>query len=269
MALGEKIRAARLEAGLSQRQLCEGLVTRNMLSQIENGSAKPSMHTLTELAHRLGKSVCFFLEEEVSTPNGAAMAAARQAFDEGNYEAAAEALEACGKPDPAYDRERELLWVLVHLALAEEALDQGKKPYALRLLQKADIPVSYCREEVNRRRLLLLGQVTGEPVSQRLPCLDAELHLRAREALEGKNCDRAAALLEAAENRTDSRWLLLRGEVWAGKKRYAEAARCFHGAEPEYPGEAAAWLELCYRELGDYRQAYNYAKKNQKETGKG
>ena len=35
MTLGEKIRQARLEAGLSQRQLCGGEVTRNMLSQIE------------------------------------------------------------------------------------------------------------------------------------------------------------------------------------------------------------------------------------------
>ena len=47
MTLGEKIRQARLEAGLSQRQLCGDTVTRNMLSQIENGSARPSMDTLS------------------------------------------------------------------------------------------------------------------------------------------------------------------------------------------------------------------------------
>ena len=40
MELGTKLRQARLDAGLSQRQLCEGIVTRNMLSQIENGAAK-------------------------------------------------------------------------------------------------------------------------------------------------------------------------------------------------------------------------------------
>ena len=63
MTIGEKLRAARLDAGLSQRQLCEGLVTRNMLSQIENGSAKPSLSTLQVLAQRLGKPVQYFLQD--------------------------------------------------------------------------------------------------------------------------------------------------------------------------------------------------------------
>ena len=66
MELGQKIKAARLEAGLSQRQLCADTITRNMLSQIENGSAKPSMDTLQILAARLHKTVGYFLEEGAS-----------------------------------------------------------------------------------------------------------------------------------------------------------------------------------------------------------
>ena len=53
MELGEKLRQARLEAGFSQRQLCGEEITRNMLSQIEHGTAKPSMKTLQFLAARL------------------------------------------------------------------------------------------------------------------------------------------------------------------------------------------------------------------------
>ena len=63
MELGEKLRQARMEAGLSQRQLCGEEITRNMLSLIENGAAKPSMKTLQYLAARLEKSVSYFLEE--------------------------------------------------------------------------------------------------------------------------------------------------------------------------------------------------------------
>ncbi|WP_353959843.1 helix-turn-helix domain-containing protein, partial [Klebsiella pneumoniae] len=59
MALGELLKQARLEKGLSQRQLCGEEITRNMLSQIENGSAKPSMATLSYLAGRLGKPVSY------------------------------------------------------------------------------------------------------------------------------------------------------------------------------------------------------------------
>ena len=41
MELGEKLKAARLEAGLSQKALCGDTVTRNMLSQI--GSMIPNI----------------------------------------------------------------------------------------------------------------------------------------------------------------------------------------------------------------------------------
>ena len=62
MSLGEKLRQARLEAGLSQRALCGEEITRNMLSRIENGAAQPSMRTLQYLAAQLGKPLSFFLD---------------------------------------------------------------------------------------------------------------------------------------------------------------------------------------------------------------
>ena len=64
MDLGQRLKNARLEAGLSQRQLCGDVITRNMLSQIENGSAKPSMDTLRYFSQILGKPISFFLEED-------------------------------------------------------------------------------------------------------------------------------------------------------------------------------------------------------------
>ena len=62
MSLGERLRQARLEAGLSQRQLCGERITRNMLSQLESGAASPSVATLSYLAARLGKPVGYFLD---------------------------------------------------------------------------------------------------------------------------------------------------------------------------------------------------------------
>ena len=77
MELGKRLKEVRLALGLSQRELCGDEITRNMLSQIENGSAKPSMDTLKYLAARLGKPVSYFLEEEtVTSPNQTVMAAA-------------------------------------------------------------------------------------------------------------------------------------------------------------------------------------------------
>lgn len=261
MELGEKLRLARLEAGLSQRQLCADVVTRNMLSQIEHGTAKPSMDTLKALASRLGKPVGYFLDDTaVVSPNQQVMADARQQYDAAQYTQAAQTLEAYREPDEIFDRERQLLEVLICLNMAEEALTQGKAPYARELLEKAALrQPRYCREALERRRLLLLGRLRGEKVSKALPSLDEELLLRAREALEEKNWQRAEKLLDAAEDQNGDRWNYLRGEVFLAGKQYRKAAQCFHRAENAFP--CAGKLETCYRELGDYKRAYEYARK--------
>ena len=54
MNLGEKIKAARLERHMTQKDVVGDYITRNMLSKIENGSATPSVKTLEYLAGALG-----------------------------------------------------------------------------------------------------------------------------------------------------------------------------------------------------------------------
>ena len=265
MDLGEKLRQARLDAGLSQRQLCGEEITRNMLSQIEHGAARPSMKTLQYLAARLGKPVSYFLEESaVLSPNQAAMGEARRCFDAGDWSGALEALESYREPDPVYDRERQLLWVCCHLALAQRALAEGRELYALSLLERIQTLPCYCAQALERQRLLLMGQASGKSVSQRLPSLDAELLLRARDArMLGDNI-RAARLLDAAEDQTDPQWCLLRGELYLLAGQFVQGARCLHGAEEAFPRQAAEKLEICYRELGDYKRAYEYACKQKR-----
>jgi len=64
--LGEKIRHLRKERGLSQEEVGRGVLTRSMISAIERGKARPSLKTLEVIAQGLGKSVDFFLEDEVT-----------------------------------------------------------------------------------------------------------------------------------------------------------------------------------------------------------
>ncbi len=147
MELGQRLRQARLEAGLSQRQLCGQQLTRNMLSLIENGSARPSMDTLKYLAGQLGKPVAYFLEEETVSPNRARLAAARNAFSAGAYRDALAILEACQAPDPHFDAERYLLETLCAIALnrpSQAVTTAAQTPYcspeaeALWLLYRGD-----------------------------------------------------------------------------------------------------------------------------------
>ena len=260
MELGQRLKQARMEAGLSQRQLCGDTITRNMLSLIENGNAKPSMDTLKLLAARLEKPVSYFLEEENQTsPNSAVMDEARQRFDSGDCSGALQALEGFRQPDLIYGREKTLLEELSLMALAEQAIREGRFPYARELLEKVSLQSPYFREEISRRRLLLLGRIPGISVSAQLPSLDEELLLRAEESLAGGDLKRAACLLDAAQGQNTAKWNLLRGKVHMQHGSFREAAHCLHHAEKENPKETAPLLERCYRELEDYKQAYIYA----------
>lgn len=259
MELGQKLRSARLDAGLSQRQLCGDEITRNMLSQIENGSARPSMDTLRYLAGRLGKPISFFLEEEaVTSPNQPLMEQARQAFAAKEYTAAIKLLEQYRHPDPVFAWERSLLVALCCLALAEDAISRDHLPYAIELLDRAAESggqTPYYSAELERQRLLLLAQL-GETT---LPADDRELLLRTEMALSQNNPHRAGQYLDATEDQSSRKWNFLRGQVYLSQEQYADAVSCFEAALDAYPKACCAYLEQCCRELDDYKGAYFYA----------
>lgn len=262
MELGEKLLLARQEAGMSQRQLCGDEITRNMLSQIEHGTAKPSMKTLRYLAGRLEKPVSYFLEEEaVVSPNQNVMADARTAFDRADYEAAADILKNYRMPDEIFDREMQLLKALTLLGQAEEAIAQGKTVQAKGLLEER-FDGSYLCDEVEYRRLRLLARLPERDAASLcsgLPELDEDLLLRAEDALQKGRALRAAQLLDAAEHHSSARWNLLRGKSCVETGKLALAISFLQRAEDGYPRESAALLERCYRDQGDFQNAYLYA----------
>lgn len=63
MTIGEKIKNIRTSKLMTQSELAGSEITRNMLSQIENDSANPSLSTLKYLAARLNISVGYLLSE--------------------------------------------------------------------------------------------------------------------------------------------------------------------------------------------------------------
>ena len=259
MELGQRLKQARLEAGLSQRQLCGEEITRNMLSQIENGSARPSMDTLRYLAARLGKSMGYFLEDQaVTSPNQQIMSKARTASP-GDV---LEILKAYRAPDETFDAERWLLEALSCLSLAEAAIEDSRPGYAAALLEQAaqaGTRTPYYTRDLERRRLLLCHRAKTAPagiLAAKLPDLTQELMLRAKAALESGDPVKCGKLLDAVDSPTQE-WYFFRGEVFLAQNEYAAAAEQFLQA-----GESNAVyvkLEQCYRELEDYKKAYEYA----------
>ena len=201
LEIGDRIRRARQEAGLSQRQLCGDIITRNMLSLIENGGAVPSLQTLTALARRLQKPVGYFFGESPES-----LEPCWQALEAGDPEKAHQLLESTVGGS---QRERKALQDRILLARAERAIEEDRKPLARSLLKKITDPL------LDREAGLLLARAGEDPcqAAARLPSLDGELRLKAQAVLE-KDPRRAGQLLDAAEDTDDPDWAMLRGRAY-------------------------------------------------------
>lgn len=146
--IGHRIKEARLAKKMTQAEVVGDFITRNMLSQIESGSALPSMKTLAYLASVLGMPLSVLMADEPETGPPAAepalagrspaaeLATMKEWFREKKYLALTDWL---GKPensDPLCDEK------LAFLARAsyEQALlfrESGDLPAALTFSKKA------------------------------------------------------------------------------------------------------------------------------------
>ena len=137
--LGKRIKEARLARKMTQADVVGDFITRNMLSQIESGTANPSVKTLTYLAKVLQLPVNYLLPDELETfddsDNAAdkdieALIRMKSAFKHGEYELAVEtALPLAEDGSIACDEACSIL-AMSYLELAKSA-DDPKKGMAL------------------------------------------------------------------------------------------------------------------------------------------
>lgn len=239
MTMGQRILQARLEAGLSQRELAGEEITRNMLSSLEHDTANPSVATLRYLSRRLGKPVSFFFGEDGPSAGVAA-------FESGDYRRCRELLT------PA---EARWLGPIALVREAEQAVAEGRIPYARQLLGELGEPDSPLFGPELRRLAAILrcrcGEISDIPEDGGLLC-------RADAALAaGRFADARRYLLAMDDRNRD--WEERMGECAFGSGDYAQARDHFLRC-PEVP-RIIRRLEVCFRELEDFKMAYYYAKK--------
>lgn len=63
-SLGKKIKSLRKELGLKQEELTCDILSRTMLSKIENDKVTPSIYQLNHISKKLGYSVDYFLQTD-------------------------------------------------------------------------------------------------------------------------------------------------------------------------------------------------------------
>ena len=286
MTLGEKIRAARIEKHMTQKDLVGSYITRNMLSKIENGSATPSVKTLEYLADALGMPAGYFMSENTSdefTPGN--MVDAREQFRQGSWDGCIHILETMDM-DGGYRDEALLLLSRAKISLSKRAIEDGRYEEAIRLSQEAIVhnaETLYFSAALKTEALLLIVrcvmEIDGDFDHALNEYLDAyqdqglgEFYrlTMAEHYIRKGDLDSARAEMDSIVRLSDATkpaYLMLQGQMDLQGQEYAEAAKQLERAEQlarssgssHFMSGLYAMLEQCYREMDDFKKAYHYA----------
>jgi tetratricopeptide (TPR) repeat protein len=121
--IGDRLRRARLNAGLTQQQLADGRYTKAYVSALENGLSRPSVAALDFFASRLGVPASSLINAE---PGGWARLEADVALASGRWEDAVDAYRDLLGPEARPSTRAELL-----SGLAEALVRRGKAREAI------------------------------------------------------------------------------------------------------------------------------------------
>jgi len=139
MTLGQKFRELRLSKQMTQKELAGDFITRNMLSQIENDSATPSMKTMDYLAATLGKPIGYFLDKGHSEINLSHLIGKLIESDKaGDYEASILLLDVELAENPVWTENKMImdLYVNSHMYLTNRYIEAGDYKKAKSALDK-------------------------------------------------------------------------------------------------------------------------------------
>ncbi|MBE6643408.1 MAG: helix-turn-helix transcriptional regulator [Ruminococcaceae bacterium] len=255
MKLGEKIRAARLNAGMTQSELAGDFMTRNMLSLIENGLAMPSLQTALYIADRLGLDAGLLFSEG---DNKEAYFLTRKLpllkkhYVDGEYD---KCIELCSENDTVCD-ESSLILAECYVKKAYEAFNRGRFKQALRY---GDLAVkSASRSVYPSDGIVLQNEMLGAVISTITP------HLKQTDyTTEEKKCltERFYVVLD----KKDAVDRLKEAHSLSADGKYNEALERIKVLLREkglgMPLEYAVYceLEVCCRELKDYENAYKFS----------
>ena len=283
MTLGQRIRQARIDRGMTQKQLVGDHITRNMLSKIENDSATPSVPTLEYIASRLALPAGYFLAgasySDGTSPDG--LDDMRSAYRSGDYTGCIRLLEQ--NQHAATSDEGYLLHARAALAAAREAMAEGDTAGAKEFADTADYynrQGIYYSAEIDAEMSLILAEcaleldisefeenageyeraVDGISFSVRYGLARAEYLLKTGET------ELAAHVLDTLSPVTEketARFHFLRGACLSADDRLAEAVAAYRTAEQQgdrlLQKRVYRCLEECYRRQEDYKMAYYYA----------
>ncbi len=284
MELGKKIKQIRVSKNMTQAELAGDKITRNMLSQIENGSATPSVGTIIYIAEKLEMPAGYFLSEPENDfvyKKMLSIEAIKKAYREGDYK---KCLEICGSALTETDDEIDLILCECYFRTGKEHFSQGKLISAhkafntsLHYAEKTVYNVSWicasCYVYLEFIGLLspALRFETKEEYESDAAftvCSDMYTYIKARKYADEKNFEEANKLISFAPFSVSPFAKHIKAKLEMQKENYASAYDILYALteskESDKLGKAVLYmlysdLEVCCRELKDFENAYTYA----------
>lgn len=288
MDIGKKIKRLRTEKLMTQSELTGGEITRNMLSRIENGAALPSLGTVVYLASKLGVPAGYLLsegEEEFIYHKTAVMKNVRRAYTDRNFELCR---DMCLSEFHELDDELELILTDCCIGVAEEAMRAGHLYRARAFLDES---VSHSRKTMYDTTVQLNNiQIMFEMLKDISPALDSdEIDIVEREgslhssvfgnvfckylsvALDINKYEYFESDLKEIKDEalSDAEKLLvlhLRARKLIANENYESALDVLRSVADSEAiidrfllYQVSADLEICCRETGDYKGAYEFS----------
>ena len=256
LSLGKKIKMLRIERKITQQELVGDFITRNMLSQIENDAASPSIKTLQFLADGLGVPLSYLMQSKNDSDYGTDFettesinSRAKKMFLSGDYVNFIDTAEKNPEIVEEYGEEK-LFLGFAYLERAEKQFEAGDMKACLKycekvlaldfggckfaeaeLKQHAELYKKLCGadDSANPDSYAFLRSVLGAD------CLCKYNLISAKQALDGGDAKKAIEYLKEAEQIIENR-----------------------AAHP-YLSDIYKTFETCYVALEDYRNAHFYS----------
>lgn len=280
MNIGRKIKELRTKKLMTQAELAGDVITRNMLSCIENGSAQPSLGTLRHIASKLGVPVGYLLadeEEENLYAKMSEMKDVKNAYLSGNYRICR---DMCINSQIERDDEISLIAAEASLAIAKESFAQGFLRSTAYYLDEA---IGFAEETVYHTEHIrsaaalyfrymrnVSATLSSDVIDEEAPIApfafdDFSKYAIAFEALAEENVRLVQYFL--SELPEDSPYALhIRARMSMNERRFERAyedlyAILIHPRKIEEPLMYFVFcdLEICCKEQKDFKGAYEYS----------
>lgn len=270
MKLGEKVKIARKANKMTQEQLAGSKITRNMISRIENGTVNPSIETVKHLANKLSLPLSYLLSEDddlLFYEKKEKISALYDAFASKEY-------AYCIKKISEFsDVDNEISYMLAvsYFELGKAALLKGSLNTAIKNMQLAE---EYCNKTVFDT--MHIKAVAKMYSAIALNIQSPLLEFNDAEYLDGMHTmfddelyryliqDYSYSFMDACIK------LHVDGKLLIKERKYKEAvALLLEAVEYAFKNNYNAFvvfgiyadLELCYKQLYDFENAYRYASK--------